>query len=196
MRVDTTVVETNIHYHRQQLLGDGVRVLTRTMKKITGIAGAAGTNCAIAAAASNGGCWRSRGRPRQRSTKRREAGAGLPQITGGNRPGGGTGKTLRHGDRRRRQAGGDTRRQVMLEGLRRELESMVPRVRQVMRQTNARVFAGEPCREQDCQLFEPSTEVIRKGKAGKPPNSAKWSNCRRRRTDRIATKSTIDGPSS
>ena len=46
------------------------------------------------------------GGPRQRSTKRREAGAGLPQITGGNRPGGGTGKTLRHGDRRRRQAGG------------------------------------------------------------------------------------------
>jgi DNA invertase Pin-like site-specific DNA recombinase len=33
----------------------------------------------------------------------------------------------------------DTRRQVVLEGLRRELESMVPRVRQVMRQTNARV---------------------------------------------------------
>jgi IS5 family transposase len=30
----------------------------------------------------------------------------------------------------------DTRRQVVLEGLRRELESMVPRVRQVMRQTN------------------------------------------------------------
>src|SRR5258705_10444383 len=44
MRVDTTVVETNIHYPTDSsLLGDGVRVLTRTMKKITGIAGAAGT---------------------------------------------------------------------------------------------------------------------------------------------------------
>src|SRR5260221_13905190 len=43
MRVDTTVVETNIHYPTDSsLLGDGVRVLTRTMKKITGIAGAAG----------------------------------------------------------------------------------------------------------------------------------------------------------
>src|SRR5207253_8798265 len=42
MRVDTTVVETNIHYPTDSsLLGDGV--LTRTMKKITGIAGAAGT---------------------------------------------------------------------------------------------------------------------------------------------------------
>jgi IS5 family transposase len=43
MRVDTTVVETNIHYPTDSsLLGDGVRVLTRTMKKIAGIAGAAG----------------------------------------------------------------------------------------------------------------------------------------------------------
>src|SRR6202040_4096773 len=36
MRVDTTVVETNIHYPTDSsLLGDGVRVLTRTMQKIT-----------------------------------------------------------------------------------------------------------------------------------------------------------------
>src|ERR1700719_508406 len=43
MRVDTTVVETNIHYPTDSsLLGDGVRVLTRTMKKITKIAGEVG----------------------------------------------------------------------------------------------------------------------------------------------------------
>src|SRR5437773_10034493 len=35
LRVDTTVVETNIHYPTDSsLLGDGARVLTRTMKKI------------------------------------------------------------------------------------------------------------------------------------------------------------------
>ena len=35
MRVDTTVVETNIHYPTDSsLLGDGARVLSRTMKKI------------------------------------------------------------------------------------------------------------------------------------------------------------------
>jgi integrase len=35
MRVDTTVVEANIHYPTDSsLLGDGTRVLTRTMKKI------------------------------------------------------------------------------------------------------------------------------------------------------------------
>src|SRR6266436_2462455 len=39
MRVDTTVVETNIHYPTDSsLLGDGVRVLTRTMKRIAKIA--------------------------------------------------------------------------------------------------------------------------------------------------------------
>src|SRR6201982_364080 len=43
MRVDTTVVETNIDYPTDSnLLSDGVRVLTRTMNKITEIAGAAG----------------------------------------------------------------------------------------------------------------------------------------------------------
>ena len=44
MRIDTTVVETNIHYPTDSsLLGDGVRVLTRTMKKITKIVGEVGT---------------------------------------------------------------------------------------------------------------------------------------------------------
>jgi transposase, IS5 family len=43
MRVDTTVVETNIHYPTDSsLLGDGVRVLTRTMKKITRLVGTTG----------------------------------------------------------------------------------------------------------------------------------------------------------
>src|SRR5262244_1749911 len=44
MRVDTTVTETNIHYPTDSsLMGDAVRVLTRTMKKITKIAGEVGT---------------------------------------------------------------------------------------------------------------------------------------------------------
>src|SRR5262245_296710 len=44
MRVDTTVVETNIHHPTDStLLGDGVWVLNRIMKKITAIAGATGT---------------------------------------------------------------------------------------------------------------------------------------------------------
>jgi IS5 family transposase len=43
LRVDTTVVETNIHYPTDSsLLGDGVRVLTRAMKTIAQLAGAVG----------------------------------------------------------------------------------------------------------------------------------------------------------
>jgi hypothetical protein len=44
MRVDTTVVETNVHYPTDSsLLGDGVRVLIRTMKGVGKIVGEAGT---------------------------------------------------------------------------------------------------------------------------------------------------------
>ena len=83
MRVDTTVVETNIHYPTDSsLLGDGVRVLTRTMKKIAKIAGEAGARL----------CDRSRsvkyrileiGRSQQRRRRQREVATGVPKITGG-----------------------------------------------------------------------------------------------------------------
>jgi transposase, IS5 family len=44
MRVDTTVVETNIHYPTDStLMGDGVRVLTRVMRKVAAVADQAGT---------------------------------------------------------------------------------------------------------------------------------------------------------
>src|SRR3989442_2539187 len=44
MRVDTTVVETNIHYPTDStLMGDGVRVLIRVMKKVAAVVGQAGT---------------------------------------------------------------------------------------------------------------------------------------------------------
>ncbi len=61
------------------------------------------------------------------------------------------------------------RRRSKLAVLRTELEIMLPRVRQVMSQTRARVFRGETRSEgKILSLFEPATEVIRKGKAGKP----------------------------
>src|ERR1700751_732234 len=99
MRVDTTVVETNIHYPTDSsLLGDGVRALTRIMKKIAGLTGAAGAarpqpqRQTASAGDRPGGA-------RQRPTERRETGAGLPPITRGNRPGGGSSQALCHRDR-------------------------------------------------------------------------------------------------
>ncbi len=63
----------------------------------------------------------------------------------------------------------DAVQQLALEGLRTELVTMVPRVRQVMRQTRARIFHDETRTEGKIfSLFEPSTEIIRKGKAAKP----------------------------
>jgi IS5 family transposase len=60
-------------------------------------------------------------------------------------------------------------KQLALDGLRQELDEMRSLVRQVMKQTRARVFRGNTRSEGKLlSLFEPSTEVIRKGKAGKP----------------------------
>jgi len=49
------------------------------------------------------------------------------------------------------------------------LQTMVERVRRVVRQTQARVFAGvTQFAGKLLSVFEPHTEIIRKGKAGKP----------------------------
>jgi transposase, IS5 family len=52
---------------------------------------------------------------------------------------------------------------------------MAPRVKQVMQQARARIFGGDTqVPGKLVSIFEPSTEVIRKGKASKPPSSARW----------------------
>jgi transposase, IS5 family len=176
MRVDTTVVETNIHYPTDSsLMGDGVRVLTRAMKRITAIAGDAGAKL----------------RDRSRSVKYR-----ILEIGRAARSKGATGKEkLQQGYRRlleatsrvvgqakrfsREVAAGvkkspDVFRQAALDGLRKELDTMVPRVKQVMQQARARVFGGNlHVAEKLVSLFEPGTEIIRKGKASKPTEFGK-----------------------
>jgi IS5 family transposase len=63
----------------------------------------------------------------------------------------------------------DVVKQLVLESLRQDLDEMRSRVRQVMKQTRARIFRNNTRSEGKLlSLFEPSTEVIRKGKAGKP----------------------------
>jgi IS5 family transposase len=61
------------------------------------------------------------------------------------------------------------RRQAQLKRLREILETMAGCVRQVVRQTKARVFQGiTQYPHKIVSLFEPHTEIIRKGKASKP----------------------------
>jgi IS5 family transposase len=63
----------------------------------------------------------------------------------------------------------DPLKQLALDDLREQIETMVPRVKQVMKQTRARIFRGDTRSEGKLfSIFEPSTEIIRKGKAGKP----------------------------
>jgi IS5 family transposase len=50
-----------------------------------------------------------------------------------------------------------------------QLETMADRVRSVVRQTKARIFGGlTKLPDKIVSLFEPQTEIIRKGKARKP----------------------------
>ena len=176
MRVDTTVVETNIHYPTDSsLMGDGVKVLTRVMQRITAIAGDAGAKL----------------RDRTRSVKlrileigraaRSKAGTGKEKLQQG------YGKLLDAASRVVGQAkrfsreitagvkkSSDVLKQAAMERLRKELDTMAPRVQQVMRQARARVFGGDTHVESKLvSVFEPTTEVIRKGKASKPTEFGK-----------------------
>ena len=171
MRVDTTVVETNIHYPTDSsLLGDGTRVLTRAMKKVTTLAGATGAKLRdrsrsvklrvldIARAA------RSKAPKSQEKLKQnyRKLLDSTSRVVGQAKR---FSKEIADGVKRC----SDFMKQAALEGLRKEIDTMLPRVKQVIRQTKARILGGDTHAEGKIfSIFEPSTEIIRKGKAGKP----------------------------
>lgn len=171
MRLDTTVVETNIHYPTDSsLLGDGVRVLTRTMKKVTAIAGTVGATLRDRRRSVTRRLWEigriARSKTAQRQEKLTRAYQHLLAATS---------RVVGQARRFSHEIGAGVKRaadvvpQAVLEGLRDELDTMVRRVRQVIRQTRARILGGDTHVEDKLlSLFEPSTEVIRKGKAGKP----------------------------
>jgi hypothetical protein len=61
-----------------------------------------------------------------------------------------------------------------MDGHRQILDTMIPRVQQVMRQTKARIYKGDTrSAGKIVSIFEPSAEVIRKGKAAKPTEFGK-----------------------
>jgi transposase, IS5 family len=68
----------------------------------------------------------------------------------------------------------DILKQAALDGLKREIDTMIERTGQAMRQAKARVFGGNTHVEgKIVSVFEPSTEVIRKGKPSKPTEFGK-----------------------
>ena len=187
MRIDTTVVESNIHYPTDgSLLGNGVRVLTRAMRKITQLTGQVGAKLRdrsrgvglrlleIARAA--------RGKAPPSQAKMKLAYGRLLNATG---------RVTGQAKRFSKEITAGVKhsmvpaRQMVLEGHRQLLDEMLPRVQQVIRQTKARIFHGDSRSEgKIVSLFEPSAEVIRKGKASKPtefiPNRSSKSAARKR----------------
>jgi IS5 family transposase len=171
MRVDTTVVETDIHHPTDStLLGDGVRVLTCIMGKITKIVGAAGTKLRDRSRSVKfrlleiGRVARAKGPINQDKLQRRYG-----QLLDATSRVVGQAKRFSEEIARGVKRSTSALKQLALEGLRQKLDEMTSRVRQVMKQTRARIFRGNTRSEGKLlSLFEPSTEVIRKGKAGKP----------------------------
>ena len=168
LRVDTTVVETNIHYPTDSsLLGDGARVLTRVIKKI--------------AAAKKGGLQR-KIRDRMRSVQRRVLEVALAARQKGPQGEQRKEKAYRRLLRVTRQVLNQAQRvrgEIAGEGgglkaLERQLGVMTDRVKQVIRQTRARVLRGETHHpDKLVSVFEPHTEIIRKGKASRPTEFGK-----------------------
>jgi IS5 family transposase len=171
LRVDTTVVETNIHYPTDSsLLGDGARVLTRTMKRIE----------------TKAGTLKRKVRNRTRSMNKR-----VIAIATASRHKGPEGEAKRKKQykellRFSRQVLNDTKRVLGeveqmstkkkkgLRGLCEHLSEMAGRVRQVVKQAKARVLDGiTDLPGKIVSLFEPHTEIIRKGKASKPTEFGK-----------------------
>jgi IS5 family transposase len=172
LRVDTTVVETNIHYPTDSsLLGDGVRALTRVMKKVGEISGPVGTLLrnrtrsiklkvlAIARA--------SRNKTESGKQKMKQAYVSLLDATG---------RVVGQAKKFSQEITGGIKRgnRQLLGKAKRQLDEMIPRVQQVLRQTRERVLKGNTRADGKLvSVFEPETEVIRKGKANKPTEFGK-----------------------
>ncbi len=176
MRVDTTVVETNIHYPTDSsLLGDGTRVLTRVMTKIAKLAGEVGVKLRDRSRSIKYRILEigraSRNKTEKGQEKLKTAYKKLLELTSRV-----VGQAKRYSQEiasgvKRPKKKGD---KAVLQRARQALDTMIPRVQQVMQQARVRVFKGNTHAEGKLlSVFEPNTEVIRKGKASKPTEFGK-----------------------
>jgi IS5 family transposase len=168
LRVDTTAVETNIHYPTDSaLLGDGVRVLSRLLRRAKTVLGAA--------ASGLGEAFRSRVRTvrklsqqlhriaRRKGQEGREAwkDAYSRLIEVAKRTGA---QAKRVRELLQPQAGAKATR------LAARIGAFLPRLERGIGQAFRRVIQGEsvPAGEKLLSLFEPHTQIIPRYKAGKP----------------------------
>jgi IS5 family transposase len=170
-RVDSTVVETNIHYPTDStLLVDGIRVLTRTVQRMGAVTDHAGLRIRNRLRAANRRARdigrASRGRATQCHQRLQQGYRRLLALTRA---------TIRDARRVLQALDQSPQRTAsvsvmrLLQRARDVVQTFVPRVEQVVAQTRARVFGGDThYPDKLLSLFEPHTEAIRKGKAAKP----------------------------
>jgi transposase, IS5 family len=172
-RIDTTVVETNVHYPTDSsLLQDGVRVLTRTMQRASAALGDAP----------------GRIRNRLRSVARRVLAIGRQarspktkdalvrsyrKLMATTRAVMRDATTMvRRINQRLRTAAASTTDTV--QRARQQLQQLRPVIERVLAQTRARVVGGDThVPDKVLSIFEPHTEAIRKGKIAKPTEFGK-----------------------
>jgi IS5 family transposase len=176
LRLDATVVETNIHYPTDSgLLGDGVRVLGRLLKKARTVLPQAPKTL-----------FRNRVRSARRQVKqiaditRRRMRAGKQAADAALRTTYGRLVAVAEATRRQAQKVGCLLQQArqrcahphtgVLARLAQTLQTVGQQVSQALAQTVTRVFAGQnvPAEQKSVSLFEPHTAVIRKGKPSRP----------------------------
>ena len=177
MRVDTTVVETDIHHPTDStLLGDGVRVLTRIMRKIATIAGAIGTKLRDRSRSVKlrlleiGRVARAKGPVNQDKLKQRYR--QLLDATGRV-----VGQAKRFSEEIVRGVKRSTNalKQLVLEGLRQELDEMTVLVKQVMKQTRARIFRGNRVAKTSSSVCSSHRlKSFARARQASPTSSAKW----------------------
>jgi len=167
-RIDTTVVETTVHYPTDStLLQDGVRVLTRTMQR----------------ASTTLGDEPGRIRNRLRSVTRRVLRIGYEARSLKTRDAlvqsyrklmATTRAVLRDADTMVRRLGQRRRMATavtasVLQRTQQQLRQMRPLVARVVAQTRARLLGGDThVPDKVLSIFEPHTTTIRKGKISKP----------------------------
>jgi IS5 family transposase len=172
LRLDSTVIETNIHYPVDStLLADGVRVLTRMIQRakpiLQGTVERAHT------------LVRNRMRSVRRVTKqlidaaRRRGEQAVEEVQNCYQQLLDlTEQLVTQAEQVAQHLHSQLQQQPAqsTQRLADRLQTFVPRVKQVIDQTSRRVLQGEavPAGEKLVSIFEPHTAIIRKGKAGKP----------------------------
>ena len=170
MRVDTTVVESNIHYPTDRsLLGDGIRVLTRTMKRVEEVTGQVGTKVRSRLRSAKKRLIEiaraSKGRAQDRAPRLKEGYVKLMAIVERVVS---QAETFVQEIEQGIKSAVEVTKALQLEGHRAYLKEKSALVRQVIAQTRARIVDGNThYKGKILSLFEPTTEAIRKGKAGK-----------------------------